>query len=136
VAIGPSAVTFSESGYLNIGILNTFVDQYTVLATSSGLTLDLFFQDNTGAAFSSDGLPLSPPALAAFAQREFHLDQTDIAGDETQVDGTITSLTCGSGCSASTVPEPSSGVLVFIGSTLCAGWQLTRGRISSARGRK
>jgi hypothetical protein len=27
-------------------------------------------------SLSSDGLPLSPPALAAFAQREFHLELT------------------------------------------------------------
>src|SRR5207237_3764754 len=30
VRIGAGAVTFSESGFLNIGILNSFVDQYTV----------------------------------------------------------------------------------------------------------
>jgi hypothetical protein len=136
VSIGAGAVTFSESGFLNIGILNSFVDQYTVHATSTGLVLDLFFQDNAAAVFSSDGLPLGAPPLAAFVQRDFHLDQTDIAGDETQVDGTITSLTCGSGCVASAVPEPSYGALVFIGSILCAGWQLTRGRISQNRRKK
>jgi hypothetical protein len=136
VSIGPGAVMFLESGFLNIGILNSFVDQYTVHAVSTGLTLDLFFQDSSGTAFSSDGLPLGAPLLAAFVQREFHLDRTDIAGEETQVDGTITSLTCGSGCVASAVPEPSYRALVFIGSILCAGWQLTRGRISQNRRKK
>jgi hypothetical protein len=36
---------FSTSGLLNIGILDSFVDQYTVLAVSSAgdLTLELFF---------------------------------------------------------------------------------------------
>src|SRR5262249_9083500 len=51
--IGPSAVTFSESGYLNIGILNSFVDQYPVHAASTELLLDLFFQDIKGAAFTA-----------------------------------------------------------------------------------
>jgi hypothetical protein len=44
VSIGAGAVTFSESGFLNIGILNSFVDQCTVLASSPALMLDLFFQ--------------------------------------------------------------------------------------------
>jgi hypothetical protein len=34
------------------------------------------------------------------------------------------------------VPEPSYDALVFIGSILCAGWQLTRGRISQNRRKK
>jgi hypothetical protein len=120
-AIGPSALLFLAPGSMNIGILNTFVDQYTGHASSATLVLDLFFQDNSGAVFSSDGLPLSPPPLAAFAQREFHLDQTDGAGAETQVDGAITSLTCGSGCAATTVPEPSTAWFLLAGTTLLGG---------------
>ena len=131
--IGAGAVTFSESGFLNIGILNIFVDQYTVTASSAALVLDLFFQDNSGAAFGSDDLPLSPPALAGFAQREFHLDQTDIAGDETQVDGAITSLTCGSGCSASSVPEPSSVPLLLTGAILCGLRSASRRKSKNSR---
>ena len=124
MTVSVGAVTFSESGFLNIGILNTFVDQYTVLASSPLLTLDLFFQDNTGTAFSSDALPLSPPPLAGFLQREFHLDEIDVAGDETQADGIIDSLTCGSGCVASSsAPEPSSTGLLFTGAILLAGWR-------------
>jgi hypothetical protein len=133
VSIGAGAVTFSESGFLNIGILNSFVDQYTVTASSPTLTMDLFFQDNSGAAFGSDGLPLSPPALAGFAQREFHLDQTNIAGDETQVDGTITSLTCGSGCIASSVPEPSSAALLLTGAILCGLRSASRRKSKNSR---
>ena len=92
--------------------------------------LDLFFQDNTGAAFSSDRLPLSPPPLAAFLQREFHLDQTDLSGNETQVDGSIASLTCSSGCIASTVPELSSAGLLFAGTILLGVWRSSRGHKS------
>jgi hypothetical protein len=133
VSIGAGAVTFSESGFLNIGILNSFVDQYTVTASSAALVLDLFFQDNSGAEFGSDGLPLSPPALTGFAQREFHLDQTNIAGDETQADGTITSLTCGSGCSASSVPEPSSAALLLTGAILCGLRSASRRKSKNSR---
>ena len=127
-SIGAGAVTFSESGLLNVGILNSFVDQYTITATSPTLTMDLFFQDNTGAAFSSDGLPLSPPSLAAFLQREFHLDETDVAGNETQADGIINSLTCGSGCVASNVPEPPSAALLLMGAILLGGLRSARRR--------
>lgn len=118
------ATTFTESGALNVGILNAFVDQYTVHASSSPLlVMDFLFQDNTAAVFSNDGLPLSPPPLGAFLQRDFHLDATDIGGNETQIDGVIMSLTCGAGCSASTVPapEPSSLVLLATGAILYAG---------------
>jgi hypothetical protein len=132
VVIGASAVSFSESGLLNLGILDSFVDQYTVHATSTGLVMDLFFQDNTATSFSSDALPLTPPSLAAFAQRDFHLDETDVAGNETQVDGTITSLTCGSGCVASSVPEPSCAGLLFTGATLLGGLRSARCRKSKA----
>src|SRR5689334_18794288 len=41
VTIGAGALLFSESGSLNIGILNSFVDQYTVTASSPMLVLDL-----------------------------------------------------------------------------------------------
>jgi hypothetical protein len=112
-------LTFSNTGMLNIGTINSFVDQYTVLSSADILTLNLFFQDNSAAIFSNDSLPLSPPTLAGFQQRDFHLDQND-GENETQVDGTITSLTCGSGCTASAVPEPSTAALLFVGSVLLA----------------
>jgi hypothetical protein len=93
--------TFGTSGLLSIGILNGAVDQYTVLGQSAAgdLTLELFLQDNTGAVFSSDRLPLTAPALASFAQRDFHLDGT-FAGGEVQADGRLNSL------SGQVVPEP------------------------------
>ncbi len=134
-AIGPSALPFLAPGAMNIGIMNTFVDQYTGHASSATLVLDLFFQDSSGAVFSSDGLPLSPPPLAGFAQREFHLDQTDGAGDETQVDGAITSLTCGSGCAATTVPEPSTAWFLLAG-TILPGYRRFANRRKSNHSRQ
>jgi len=131
LTIGPSALMFSESGSLNVGILDTFVDQYTVNATAATLALSFIFQDNSATAFSGDGLPLSPPLLTDFSQRDFHLDQTDIGGNETQVDGTIESLTCGSGCSAT--PESSSAVLLFSGLSLLGAWRVTVNRKRPSR---
>jgi hypothetical protein len=92
---------FDASGSLNIGILNSFVDQFTVLATSAdgALTLELFLQDNTGTAFSNDHLPSTAQQLAGFLQRDFHLN-ADFAGSEIQVDGRLSAL------SSSAVPEP------------------------------
>jgi hypothetical protein len=137
VTIGSGALTFAESGSLNIGILNSFVDQYTLHASSSpSLVIDFLLQDNSGTAFSSDSLPLSPPPLAGFAQRDFHLDETDIAGNETQADGVITSLSCGSGCIAASAPEPASAVLVLTGIILYGGGRLTRSRVSKNRRKK
>jgi hypothetical protein len=125
-AIGPGASLFAVSGSMNIGILNSFVDQYTAHAASPTLVLDLFFQDNTASVFSGDSLPLTPPPLAGFAQREFHLDQTDVAGQETQVDGTITSLTCSAGCIAQTAPEPATAGLLFAGTVLIGAWRIRK----------
>jgi len=114
VSVG--AHNFATSGSLNIGIVNSFVDQYTVLATSpSGdLTLELFLQDNTGAVFSDDRLPLILPSLAAFAQRDFHLDGL-FAGREVQVDGQLTAPP------PQVVPEPSLADLFLAGSITLLG---------------
>ena len=123
MTVSVDGLTFSDSGSLNIGILNSFVDQYTVTASSALLSLQLFFQDNSGTIFNSDGLPVAPPLLSAFAEQDFHLDQTDALGSETQVDGRITSLT---GSVVSTVPEPSSLALLFTAAVAFALCRLIR----------
>src|SRR6059058_4841348 len=41
--IGPGTLLFQVSGSMNIGILNSFVYQYTGHASSTTLVLDLFF---------------------------------------------------------------------------------------------
>ena len=114
----PSHV-FAGADSIRIGILNSFVDQYTVLAFGSGGsdTLELFLQDNSGTVFSSDSLLQTAPSLASFALKDFHL-RILAAGGETQVDGQITSV--------SEVPEPSTAF------PLCAAaailWALGRRR--------
>ena len=123
MTVSIDGLTFSDSGSLNIGILNSFVDQYTVTASSALLSLELFFQDNSGTIFNSDSLPVTPPLLSAFAERDFHLDQTDALGSETQVDGRITALT---GSVVSTVPEPSFLALLFTAAVAFALYRLIR----------
>jgi hypothetical protein len=101
--------SFSAFGNLNISVLNSFVDQYSVLATSAlqDLTLELFLQDNTGSALSSDQLPAGAPLLAGFAQRDFHLDAL-FGSSEVQADGQITALSP----PAANAPEPRTMLLV------------------------
>ena len=123
MTVSIDGLTFSESGSLSIGILNSFVDQYTVTASSALLSLELFFQDNSGTIFSSDALPLSPPLISAFAERDFHLDQTDALGSETQVDGRITDL---NSSTVSAVPEPNSLMLLFTVAISIACYRLVR----------
>jgi len=104
---------FRAFGSLNIGILNSFVDQYTVLArnASGDLTMELFLQDNTGSVFTNDQLPLAFPPLDSFAQKDFHLNAR-LAGREIQVDGPLGAP------DAQVVPEPSLVGPVLAGSII------------------
>ena len=122
----PFAMSFTLPGHVftgadsvQIGILNSVVDQFTVLAFGSGGsdTLELFLQDNSGAVFSTDSLPLTMPSLGSFALKEFHL-HVITAGGETQFDGQISS--------ASEVPEPAPAIMLAIG--LIASLALTRSK--------
>jgi hypothetical protein len=101
---------FTGADSIHIGILNSFVDQYTVYAVGSGGndTLELFLQDNGGTVFADDSLPLTAPALAAFTLKDFHLRIVSNDG-ETQVDGQLDDLTV--------IPEPSSALLTLAGAT-------------------
>ena len=104
---------FSAQDSLNIGIINSFVDQYTVLAlrTDGSLTLELFLQDNSGTGFSSDALPSSLPS-SPFTVRDFHLHEVTAAG-EFQADGHLDTVP-----SATPIPEPASGSLLLTGAGL------------------
>jgi hypothetical protein len=104
---------FTTSGLLNVGILNSFVDQYTVLGLSaaSDVTLELFLQDHTGGVFANDQLPLTAPSLAGFGQKDFHLHAM-LAGGEIQVDGQLSTL------ASQAVPEPHPAGLVLVGSII------------------
>lgn len=94
---------FDASGSLTIGVLDSFVDQYTVFATSQtgDLDLELFLLDTTGSAFSNDHLPLSLSALAGFAERDFQLNGF-LPGGAIELSGEMDAP------STQEVPEPSS----------------------------
>ncbi len=101
---------------------NIGVDQYGVIASDGALTLELFFEDATRSALSSDALPLSPPAIAGFAFRQFRL-----FGNDVEFLGSVNSLVCLAGCSASSVPEPGSLPLAALALAAFVGAR-TRGR--------
>ncbi len=106
MTIDIGAHDFEATGSLNIEVVNSFVDQYTVLATdqTGGLIMDLFLLDNTGTALSNDHLPLGAPSLASFGERDFHLDDFLDSG-EIQVDGEIDASP------VQATPEPSTTIL-------------------------
>ena len=118
LSVGPPyGMTVTISGHvfnafdsLNIGILNSFVDQYTITAVGAGgsLVLEFLLQDNSGSVFSDDSLPLAPPQPALMTILDFHLHEVADPG-ETQVDGQITSFDA-----VSEIPEPATSLLALI----------------------
>jgi hypothetical protein len=122
VSIG--AHTFNTAGSLNIGILNSFVDQYSVLATNEtgDLTFEILLQNNESVVFTDDHLPSSAPPLAGFDQRDFHFDGL-FDGGEVQADGTLSTL------AAQDAPEPGTLAEVLAGFFVLLA--LTRSRRSS-----
>jgi hypothetical protein len=100
--------TFTAADSVSIGVVNSFVDQYTVTGFGSGgnLTMEIFFQDDTATAFADDSLPLTKPALSLFPFATFRLHEIGAEG-EVQVDGLFTS--------AAPVPEPSTGFALCLG---------------------
>ena len=125
VSIGTHS--FSTSGSLNIGILNGFVTQYSVLATSEtgDLTFEILLQNNSGAIFADDHLPSSAPPLAAFDQRDFHFDGV-FDGAEVQADGRISTLT------GQDTPEPKTHVELLAGWFVLVALAFRRRRLSKA----
>ena len=101
-----NAHTFDATGELNIAIVDSFIDFYTVLAQNqaAGLTIGLTLQDNSGTALLSDQLPAIAPLLTNFTQATFQLS-FKLDGAELQADGQLDSLT--------NVPEPGSFLLTF-----------------------
>jgi len=71
---------FKANGALNIEIVQSFVDQFTALATSpdDSLIMQMFLLDIAGTALGDDHL--SSPNLASFAERDFQLDDVVGAG--------------------------------------------------------
>ena len=113
---------------LNIGVADNFagpVDQYAVTGLAGSVELGLFFEDTLAIAFSSDGLPVPAPLLAAFSFRQFRWFDTDAANPH-EILGNIESLSCVAGCDSVPVPEP--GSLWLAGLALSAGALATRRR--------
>jgi hypothetical protein len=114
---------FSTNDFLNVGVANfgPLGDFYTVLACSpdvscADLEMEIALQDLDGTAFSSDALPLTPPALGLFEIRNFHVFAL-LGGSELQIEGTIETLTCPA-CVPTVIPEPSTVVLLASGLVL------------------
>jgi len=108
---------YAVAGSLSVNVANDItVDQYGAIATDVALTLELFFEDATQTALSSDALPLAPPAIAGFGFRQFRL-----FSDDAQFLGTVDTLICSAGCDGvggGRVPEP--GMVWVLGTLLMA----------------
>lgn len=106
-------------GSMSIGVSNLVgpaFDQYLVSFFDADTSFSIRLEDAQGTAFSSDALPVSAPLLTPFENRFFFFQVLDPNGDLlVDVNGTITSLQCLSGCldvPDPAVPEPASLVLV------------------------
>lgn len=117
-------IAYSVVGSTTVNTANNIVggDQYGVIGVGAGLTLELFLQDSTGTALSSDALLLLPPPLAGFSFRQFRLFSEDA-----QFLGSVSSLACITGCSVRAVPEPDTVFLLAIAAAV-ATLKLRRSR--------
>jgi hypothetical protein len=121
--------TFHATDLLNIGVGNNFSgsDFYTVFAQQTGgpdvFDISLLLQDLNATVLGSGLLPAAAPPFSAFELATLSLSGT-VAGNQVQIDGQLTSLTCSDGCGASVpVPEPAS---LFLVSTALAAMRLRR----------
>jgi PEP-CTERM motif len=123
ITIGGNA--FIASDLLNIGVGNNFAgsDFYTVFAQNmtgaDPFDLSLTLQDLQGSVFGNALLPTNPPSLAAFELATLFFTGA-IAGNQVQIDGQLTSLTCTDGCvpdgpGTTPVPEPATFALLSAG---------------------
>lgn len=92
------------------------LDQYLVSFFDMLTSFSIRLEDAQGGAFSSDALPLSAPGLAPFETRFFFFQLADDNFNTlVDVNGTLTSLECISGCTpdvSAPVPEPATLLLV------------------------
>jgi len=126
---------FTAADLLNIGVANNFSgnDFYTVFArnTTGPDTFDisLTLQDTDGTALSGAALPTDAPNFAAFEIRTFFFDGI-VSGNQVQIDGDLTSLTCIAGCvpgGGTGTPVPAPGGLALLAAAIGAlGFARTR----------
>ena len=104
-------------GSVFVGVSNNLggVDQF-LPGFADGLTvLSIHLEDFQGTIFSSDALPLTAPALAAFEQRSLFFQLSDIDGNLlADVNGTISSLACTAGCDQQPTPVPEPATLTLL----------------------
>lgn len=124
ITIGGNA--FIASDLLNIGVGNNFSgsDFYTVFAQNTSgadpFDLSLTLQDLNATVFGGALLPTNAPSFAAFELATLFFTGT-IAGNQVQIDGQLTSLTCTAGCvpgggtGTPVVPEPTTFALLSAG---------------------
>jgi hypothetical protein len=130
VTIGGNA--FIASDLLNIGMGNNFSgsDFYTVFAQNTSgadpFDLSLTLQDLQGLVFGGALLPTDAPSFSAFELATLFFTGI-IGGNQVQIDGQLTSLTCTAGCvpgggTGTPVPVPEPATLAL----LSAGLAITR----------
>lgn len=115
MTVNIGGVTFSTGDFLNIGVVDGVIDQYTVLTREGAagglgdsLTLSLILEDVNGGAFSKDLLPVSALDLTNFGSRTFRLDAIHT------FDGTLFQYELQGSVSALFVSEPGSAMLVLL----------------------
>jgi hypothetical protein len=112
--------SFSATDLLNIGVGNFGgIDFYTVFAQNTSgadpFDLSLTLVDLDGLVLSSAALPTDAPSFGVFELATLFLNGTT-GGNQVQIDGQLTSLTCTEGCiPATTVPEPATLTLLATG---------------------
>ena len=116
---------FVAADLLNIGVLNDAAgsDFYTVFAQNTSgadpFDVSLTLQDTDGTALGGTALLTNAPAFAAFELATLFFNG-QVSGNQVQIDGVLTSLTCLTGCvpgggTGVRVPEPTTLALLGAG---------------------